>query len=415
MHDTANQFVVYGSTVVQAFFSSSSGGQTANSKDVWFSSRSDTVSPVYYTSVADADNVAGNPNYRWTVADMSGTTLAGKIRSHYSSLAQPSPATVTAVTLEAGSSGFIRYVTVHWSKGANTALTGPQMEHALGLKSSAFAIRLKNPPPPPATRYQETDARPLWSGAWSVVKTASGSGGSYRRSNAAGASWTVMFKGTTVSWIGTKTDHAGKAGISLDGTHVATIDLYSSSTKYKATLWSKTGLSSNATHTLVVRVLGTHRSGSAGSYVYVDAVDVTGSLLAVPRPPVWKRYEQNAATVKYTGAWSTSALAGMSGGTHASSHVTSATATFAFTGSRVRWVGKKAPNYGKAWVGIDASAPVLVDLYSAKPANQQRLFESALLRSGAHTITIRVSGARNPKSTYHYVAVDAFEALEPGK
>jgi hypothetical protein len=105
----------------------------------------------------------------------------------------------------------------------------------------------------------------------------------------------------------------------------------------------------------------------------------------------------------------------MWGGTHAFSHATSATAIFAFTGAKVRWIGKKAPNYGKAWVSIDTSAPVLVDLYSAKPLNQQRLFESAALRNGAHTLTIRVSGARDPKSTYHYVDVDAFEALEPVK
>jgi hypothetical protein len=165
----------------------------------------------------------------------------------------------------------------------------------------------------------------------------------------------------------------------------------------------------------VIRVLGTHVSRSGASDVAIDAIDVAGTLLAVPRPPVWHRYEQNAASVKYTGAWATSKLTGMSGGTHAYSKVTSATATFAFTGTKVRWIGKKAPNYGKAWVSIDASAAVLVDLYSAKSANQQRLFESALLRGGAHTITIRVSGARNPKSTYHYVDVDAFEALEPVK
>jgi len=414
--DTANQVVTYGNTVVQAFFFSSSGGRTANSKDVWFSSRTDRTSPVYYTSVADADS--DSPDYRWTLPDVSGTTFAGKLRSHYASLSRPAPATVATVTLEPGASGFVRYVTVHWSTGANTVLTGPQMQHALGMKSSAFTIRLKNPPAPPApaaTRYQETDARPLWSGSWVTVKTASASGGSYRRSSSSGASLTVSFKGTSVAWIATKGPRSGKADVSLDGKTVATVDLYASKTAYKATAWLKTGLSSTATHTVVIRVLGTHRTGSGASDVVVDAVDVAGTLLTVPRPPVWKRYEQSSAKVTYTGSWATSTLPGLSGGTHAFSHATSATATFAFTGSRVRWIGKRSSSYGIAYVSIDASAPVRVDCYSATTLNQQRLFESAALSAGPHTIRIRITGARNTKSTYHWVDVDAFEALEPAK
>jgi peptidoglycan hydrolase-like amidase len=414
--DTANKVVTYGSSVVQAFFFSSSGGRTANSKDVWFSSRTDRTSPVYYTSVVDADS--DSPDYRWSLADMSGTTLAGKIRTHYSSLAHPSPAPVATVTLEVGTSGFVRYVTVHWSKGADTVLTGPEMQHALGMKSSAFTMRLKNPPPPPAppaTRFQESDTRPLWTGSWRTVKTASASGGAYRRSSARGSTLTVSFKGTSVAWIGTTGPRSGRADVRLDGARLATADLYASKTAYRATVWRRTGLSSDATHTLVIRVLGTHRTGSGASDVGVDAIDVAGTLLAVPRPPVWRRYDQSVTAARYAGAWTTSRLAGMWGGTHAFSHATSATATFAFTGTKVRWIGKKAPNYGKAWVSIDASAPVLVDLYSAKSLNQQRLFESAALRSGAHTVTITASGARNTKSTYHYVDVDAFEALEPVK
>jgi SpoIID/LytB domain protein len=421
--DTANQFVVYGSKVIETFFSSSSGGRTANSKDVWFSSKSDDVSPVYYTSVEDADDVGSNPNYRWTLADMSGATLAAKIRDrdNGSKNTDPleysvaSPATVTNVTLDAGDSGFIRYVTMKWSNGKSFTITGPTFQFALGLKSSAFAVKLKNPPAPPATRYQETDGHPLWTGAWTTRSAASASGGTYRRAAAAGASLTVMFKGTSVAWIATKSDHAGKADVLLDGVRVTTIDLYSASTKYRSTAWTKTGLSATATHTLVVKALGTHRSGSGGSYVYVDAVDVAGSLIAVPRPPVWKRYEQTTAAAHYTGAWKTSTLSGLSGGTHAFSRETSASVTFSFTGSRARWIGKRASNYGKAWVSVDASAPVLVDLYSSTVLNQQRLFESTVLPSGPHTLTIRVSGKKNSKASTYYVDADAFEALEPAK
>ena len=408
---TANQYVVYGSKVIKTFFSSSSGGRTANIQDVWLTSPPQP----YYSSVDDADGLSSNPNYRWTLADMSGTTLAGKIRAYKLALAQPVPATIRSVKLDIGTSGFVRHVTLSWSKGSATVLTGTQFQSALRLKTSAFTVTLKNPPAPAVPRFQDTDARPLWTGSWLTIKTSAASGGSYRRASAAGAAVTVVFKGTSVSWIGTRLDHGGKADVSLDGARVATVDLYDSSTHYRSTVWTRTGLAADATHTLVIRTLGTHRTASHDSYVYVDAIDIAGVMYAVPRPPVWRRYEQTSSTVAYRGAWSSSVIAGLSGGTHKYSHDTSATAVFTFTGSRVRWIGKRAANYGKAWVSVDTSAPVLVDLYSATTRNQQRLFESGLLPAGRHTMTIRVTGTKNAKASYHYVDVDALEAFEPAK
>lgn len=420
---TANQYVVYGTRVVQTFFSSSSGGRTANVEDVWYSSEPQP----YYTSVADADDpvVNGkhlNGNYRWSLADMTGATLGAKIRDYDNGsnnadpldYSAPSPATLANLTVDAAASGWVRSVTLTWSNGRSYTITGTRFQSILGLKSSAFAVKVTNPLPP-VTRYQDTDARPLWTGTWAITKTASATGGSYHRSATAGATFTAMFKGSTVSWVGTRLDHAGKAEVSLDGTRVATVDLYSSTTRYRSVIWSRTGLAADTTHTLVVKVLGTHRSGSDGSWVYVDALDITGSLIAVPRPPSWKRYDQSSAKVSYRGTWKTSALSGLYGGTHAYSHATSSTATFAFSGTQVRWIGKRAANYGKAWVSVDSSPAVLVDLYSATTRNQQRLFQSAVLAPGAHKVTVRVAGTKNSRSTYHYVDVDAFEALEPAK
>lgn len=407
---TANDFVVYGTTVVQAFFSSSSGGRTANIEDVWFGS---TPRP-YYTSVADADNVAGNTNYRWSLADMSGTTLAGKIRSHYPADARPSPARVTSTKVNLADSGWVLSVTLHWSTGADTSLTGPEFQHALGLKSSAFSVKWLNPPPV-TTRYQETDARLLWDRTWSVVTASAASSGHYRRFPVAGSSVTVMFKGTSVTWIGTKGTRYGKADVSLDGTRVATVDVYDSSTHYRSTVWTKSGLSADTTHTLVIKVLGTHRKGASGSDVSVDAFDIAGSLIAVPRPPAWKRYEQNTPGARYSGTWKTSSIAALSGGTHAYSRETSAAVVYTFAGSQVRWIGKRAANYGQAWVSVDGAKPVLVDLYSARTFSQRRLFESPLLAAGTHTLTIRVAGKKNVKATDDYIDIDAFEALQTVK
>lgn len=374
---TADEFVVYGSKVVTTYFSSSSGGRTANSKDVWFSSRSDNDTPPYYTSVVDADNAS--PDYRWSLADMTGTTLAGKIRAHYSSLAHPSPARVTTVTLEPGSSGFVRYIKLHWSSGSDTTLTGPQFQHALGLKSSAFSVKLKNPPAVATTITLQSSAATVSANATFTLS------GKAAPARAAGVTVQRKSPGAT-AWVTVKT-----LTTKSDGTFsVSTQSSTAGATEYRAV--------STATTAWLA-------STSATVRVYIKK----------PAAPVWKRYEQNAAQVKYKGAWTTSKLAGLSGGSHSFSHATSATATFSFTGTRARWIGKRASNYGKAWVRVDSGKWTLIDLYSAKTLNQQRLFESAVLSQGTHTLTIRVAGTKNAKATYHYVDVDALEALEAPK
>ncbi|HEY5468421.1 MAG TPA: SpoIID/LytB domain-containing protein [Coriobacteriia bacterium] len=475
--DTANQFVVYGSGVVQTFFSSSSGGRTANSKDVWFSSRSDNTSPVYYTSVPDADDVGGNPNYRWTLSDMTGTKLAGYIRTHYASLAQPSPATVTKVTLEPGTSGYVRYVTLHWSKGSDTTLTGPQFQHALGLKSSAFTVTLKNPPSVATALTLASSETTVQAGASFVLSGALSPGriaqvtvqhkfpgsstwvtfatlttrsdgtfscttgtrspgtSQYRVLCAAATGWlastspvrSVAVVGTVTSLTLASSEATVGAGASfvLSGTlspgHGGVVTMQhkfpGSSTwvSFRTLTTKPDGTFSSVTGT---RSLGTHQYravyAASGGWLASTAPAVSVAIVKVP-PPVWKRYEQNTSSVSYVGAWSTSKLAGLSGGTHAFSRQASATATFTFTGSKARWIGKRAANYGKAWVSVDGAKPVLIDLYSAKTLNQQRLFESATLQMGTHELTVRVAGTKNPKATNHYVDVDAFEALHPGK
>lgn len=397
-------------TVITTYFSSSAGGRTANSKDVWFTSRSDDVSPVYYRTVADADTAS--PNYRWRPVELSGASLAAKVRAHYASPA--SPAIITGVALESGTSGYVRYVTLDWSNGSVTSLKGDQFRYALGLKSTAFGVAPKYPLPlSGSTRVEQTDGRPLHTGTFSTVKTTSASSGSYLHANASGAKLTMMFRGSGVSWIGPETPSSGKAEVYLDGTLKATLDLYSSATQSRRPLYSKTGLSADSTHTLVIKVLGTRRSASHGTYVGVDAFDVVGTMVKVPRPPVWRLYEQKASSVRYVGSWSSGTDSHLSGGSHVYSRSTKASTTFAFTGTRVRWIGKRARTYGKAWVSIDGRASVLVDLYASKTYYRQTVWESGTLAAGKHTLRVRPSGKRNTHASGCYIDIDAFNALVP--
>lgn len=414
--DTANRVVVYGSSVVQTFFSSSSGGRTANSKDVWFSSRSDDDSPVYYTSVVDADT--DSPNYRWTPADWTGTAIAGKLRGQDDGsngtdtldYSERSPATVTAVSLEKGTSGFVRYVTATWSNGARHTMKGTTFQSALRLKSSAFTVIRKTPPP---TRYEQTDKRLSWSGPFATYDSTSLSGGSHVRTAVAGSSMTAMFKGSQVAWIGAIAPSFGKADVYLDGARQTTVSLYSSTWRYKRTIWSKSGLSGDTTHTLVLKVLGTRDAASSGKDVGVDAIDVLGTLVQAPPTLVWQRYQENAGVVAYSGSWTPRSTSLASGGRVVYSRSTSATATLTFTGNRVRWIGTRARAYGKALVSLDGGAPVSIDLYASTSRYQQTLWDSGAIAAGRHVLTIRPAGTRNASATDRYVAVDAFLVLRP--
>jgi SpoIID/LytB domain protein len=411
--ETAGKVVVYGSTVVQTFFSSSTGGRTANIKDVWFTSAADDSSPIYYTSVVDADS--DSPNYRWPATDISGSALAAKVRSHYPSASAAAPSVITKVTGKPGTSGWVRFVTFTWSNGSTTTIRGTEFQHALALKSSAFTVTMKTPPTPLPTRFEQTDPRLGWSGPFATYSSAALSGGSHRRTGVAGSSVTVTFKGASVAWIGARAPIGGRARVSLDGTGAVTVSLYSSAWSYKNKLWSKTGLSAVATHTLVITVLGTHDTAAKGSEVSVDAFDVLGTLLQTPKPkpPVWKRFEQTSPTVAFSGLWTLKREASLSGGSYRYTHSTAARAKLTLSGVRVRWIGKRGPTFGRAYVSVDGGASVLVDLYSAKVLYKQTLWTSAVLSAGRHTVVVRPAGTHNAHATGHYVGVDAFDVLTP--
>jgi len=319
------------------------------------------------------------------------------------------------VTLKPGTSGWVRYVVFTWSNGASTTIRGTEFQHALELKSSAFTVTLKTPPAPVPTRFEQTDARLGWSGSFATYSSTALSGGSHRRTGVAGSSVTVTFKGGSIAWIGAKAPSFGRAQVSIDGTRPVTVSLYSTSWAYKKTLWSKTGLSADATHTLVITVLGTHDASATGSDVSVDAFDILGKLLQTPppKPPVWKRFEQTSSAVAFSGSWTLKRETSLSGGSYRYTRSTTARATFTTSGARIRWIGKRGPTFGKAYVSIDGGAAVVIDLYSSKVLYRQTLWTSAMLSAGTHTVRIRPTGTRNPRASGHYVGVDAYDVLVP--
>lgn len=100
------------------------------------------------------------------------------------------------------------------------------------------------------------------------------------------------------------------------------------------------------------------------------------------------------------------------------------TATLNFTGESVTFLTTKGPNLGIAKIYIDGS-PITdgdtaltgdtgsnksgIDLYAANTVGAKRVYTKTGLTTGAHTMTIQVSGQKNASSSSTRIDVDAFE------
>jgi hypothetical protein len=91
---------------------------------------------------------------------------------------------------------------------------------------------------------------------------------------AAGATAKLTFTGTAVSWIGYRDEWSGIAKIILDGRVITNVDTYLSPARAQAVTYAIKNLASGK-HTLTIQVTGKKNSSSGGSWIWIDAFDVT--------------------------------------------------------------------------------------------------------------------------------------------
>jgi len=120
------------------------------------------------------------------------------------------------------------------------------------------------------------------------------------------------------------------------------------------------------------------------------------------------KVEDQNACIQYDG-WRGFKSTSANGGFFRMSNITNDTVTYAFTGTSIKWITRKAPSMGIAAVAIDGISRGNYDLYSSSPVwNQQVLFDGLL--SGSHKIVVKVTGTRNASATDVNVAMDGFLA-----
>lgn len=245
-------------------------------------------------------------------------------------------------------------------------------------------------------RYDQSDARLTYSGAWDVYSREAAFLGSYRKTSATGAWVTVYFSGTRLDWLAMKGSGCGKADVYLDDVLVKTVNLASSVTRYQERVWSTGDLPYGVHKVRIVR----SPANVTGRYITIDAVEVLGSLGKTAR------VEQTDWRLGYSGSWATFYTSGASGGSYKRANTSGAAVTVRFNGSRLTWIATKGTTLGRAWVSVDGAEPTNVDLAAPQVAYQQRVWNTGELALGDHEVKIWWDSTNIPGK---YISIDAFE------
>ncbi len=127
---------------------------------------------------------------------------------------------------------------------------------------------------------EQSDPRIAYRGTWNVSPTSSASGGTFNSASAQGSSATIFFTGTAVRYVATTGPSFGRATLTLDGGSPVSVDLYSSSLRYKRVVWSAIDLSAG-NHVLTINWTGQKNTRAKATAVNLDALMVA----AVPTSP----------------------------------------------------------------------------------------------------------------------------------
>ena len=123
-------------------------------------------------------------------------------------------------------------------------------------------------------RIEHNNPAMTYTGHWYANNSSLLSGGAAALAMDAGAKASLTFTGSGVSWIAYQDQWSGVARVYIDGALKTTIDNYASPSRAGVAAYSIGGLGSG-THTITIEATGSRNSSSQGSWVWIDAFDVT--------------------------------------------------------------------------------------------------------------------------------------------
>ena len=163
-----------------------------------------------------------------------------------------------------------------------------------------------------------------------------------------------------------------------------------------------------AAGTYTAKLTATNSTGSASAST---TITVTTATTTTPT-------ELNDATVgtglnqfNYSGSWSTDKPATAYQSDNHYANATNASYRVQFSGTQASIYAEKSSALGIVGVSIDGGTETMVDPYASSRSEQNLLYTSPALAAGTHTITVRITGTKNPSSTGTYAAADRVEVL----
>ena len=102
----------------------------------------------------------------------------------------------------------------------------------------------------------ETSSTLRYGGTWAVRSSASYRGGHAKVASTAGKSVSRTFTGTSFAWLASKGPTAGMAQVSVNGTVVATVDLYALTTQPQRLVWTR-NYTTSSSREVTIKILGT--------------------------------------------------------------------------------------------------------------------------------------------------------------
>ena len=123
-------------------------------------------------------------------------------------------------------------------------------------------------------RIEQSNAAMTYTGHWYSNNSTGLSGGSGTLAMDAGARATLSFTGSGVSWLTYQDQWSGVARVYIDGEMKTTLDNYASPARTGISAYSINGLSPGA-HTITIEATGSRNGSAQGSWVWIDAFDVT--------------------------------------------------------------------------------------------------------------------------------------------
>ena len=150
----------------------------------------------------------------------------------------------------------------------------------------------------------------------------------------------------------------------------------------------------SASHTYRFRVYAVDRAANTSLSVY------TATMRTIA-------YQDNSASVHFSGSWGTSASPSFYGGTARYSNTRTASASLTFSGRSVSWMAALGPTRGQARVYVDGTLISTINLNSLSTTERRLVFARTWSSVGTHVIKVVVLGtAGHPR-----VDVDTFLVL----